>query len=239
MQAVGGANGGGDVFGGGEFIGASGFKNVKPRTRAERLAKMDKESLEKGRLKSRFGGTYARETRNQDFPGKQDSHTSCAPGGAGYCASDERFICGGFDIATEFKHAHDRRIMRSEMNRDHRREATAQREETRWNRLQQQAEDEKAKWERYRQEGLKAKRNKGSTAFDLVTLDYCPGQAGEAQRGQDQVVRYRSALRAQHLHHRMNAAGYNPITGADTPDFVLPEKPKQDIQPHVYNPTGY
>ena len=228
------ASGGEDIFQTGTFIGASGFKNVAPRTRQQRLAKMDKESLEKGRLQNRYGGAYAKQTRNQDFPGRHDSHTSCAPSGAGFLADSDRFTTGGSDIASEFKNEHDHAIMRSEAVRDNRRDAAVGREETRWARIEAHAQSEKEKWERYRADGSKAKRNAGSVPFDLVTLNYVPGQAGAQLRAHDQVVRYRSAARAQNLQHRMNSAGYNPVTGADQPEFVMPPKPGGGNLHHHY-----
>ena len=223
---------GDDLFQTGTFIGASGFKNVAPRSRLQRLAKMDKESLEKGRLQNRYGGTYAKQTRNQDFPGRNESHTSCASSGAGYLPDSDRFTTGGFDIVSEFKNEHDGAVMRSEMVRDNRREASMLRDETRWSRLDAQSQAEKEKWTRERAEGTKAKRNAGSVPFDLVTLNYVPGAAGQQLQAHDQVVRYRSAARAQNLQNRMNSAGYNPVTGADQAAFVMPPKPGGNMHHH-------
>merc|ERR1711924_315924 len=128
----------------------------------------------------------------------------------GYLANSDRFTTGGFDIVSEFKNEHDARVMHSEMVRDNRRDAAALREETRWNRIEQQSAAEKEKWERYRADGGKARRNKGSVPFDLMTLQYKSGAEGQQLQHHDQIVRYRSAQRAQNLQRRMNSAGYNP-----------------------------
>ena len=87
--------------------------NIAPRTRSQRRAVMDKESLEKDRLKRRFGGKDGRATRNQDFSDSNHTHTTMHPEAQGYCPEAQRFICGGFDVAGEEKQLREKRIVHS------------------------------------------------------------------------------------------------------------------------------
>lgn len=49
---------------------------------------------------------------------------------------------------------------------------------------------------------------------------------GERLRFSDETLRYRCALRAEHLQRRMNGAGYNPITGAPMDRVYVPDAPR-------------
>jgi hypothetical protein len=194
--------------------GAEGFQNVVPKTRAQRRAVRDKESLEKNRLRGRFGGTYARATRTQDFPGAGHTHTTMDPRAQGFITEANRFITGGFEIAHEASSIRDKEINHRHSLHEQRREANAARDEQRWQRLDKLAADDDDRWERYRADGGKARRNKGSVPFDVIKLGYNNTYDGDCLRVNDQNMKRRSALRALHLQHRQNASGYNPVTGA-------------------------
>lgn len=77
---------------------------------------------------------------------------------------------------------------------------------------EQKAEEERL---RYLQEHTeKAKSNKPSMPWNPITLRYDDGEDGERLRAEDERIRYRAAVRAQHLHQRNMAEPFNPITGA-------------------------
>jgi len=201
------------------------FKNIAPRTRSQRRAIQDKESLEKDRLKHRFGGKDSKATRAQDFSDSSHTHTTMHPQAQGYCPDAQRFICGGFDVAGEEKVRREQHVVHQHHVDERRREATAVREETRWASIDQQAKEEEEKWIKFREHGGKAQRNKSSVPFHPITLKYNDGQDGDRLRQHDQVIHYRAGLRAQNLHKRNNAAGFNPITGQDYAPMVLATKP--------------
>ncbi len=66
-----------------------GFRNIKPRTRRERLAANDKTATEKLRLEQRVG-QEARQHRS-NAPETSAGLTSCTPDGAGYIKNADRF----------------------------------------------------------------------------------------------------------------------------------------------------
>jgi hypothetical protein len=188
---------------------------------------MDKESLEKDRLKNRFGGKDGRATRTQDFSDTNHTHTTMHPEAQGYCPEAQRFICGGFDIAGEEKGMREKGMVHRHFQDSRRREASAVREENRWSQIDRAAKEDEERWHRYREHGGKAQRNKSSVPFHPITLKYNDGKDGTRLKQHDQVVKYRAGLRAQNLHRRNNAAGFNPVTGQDYPALVLPPNPHQ------------
>jgi len=190
------------------------FQNAVPKTRAQRRAAKDKESLEKDRLRNRFGGADARCTRTQDFPGPGHSHTTMDPRAQGFITEANRFITGGFEICAENKQMRDHEVNHRHSLDDQRREINVARDENRWKKIDELARKEEERWERYRKDGGKARRNKGSVPFHLIRLGYNDTYDGDVQRVNDQKLKRRAALRALHLQHRQNASGYNPVTGA-------------------------
>ena len=201
------------------------FNCVQPRSRAARRAVADKESLEKDRLKNRFGGRLSKDTRTQDFTDMHHTHTAAPVGAAGYMPNSNRFICGGFDIAEEEKLQRTGAVERRFQTLEHRRDVNADREEIRWEKIDTKAVADKEKWDRYRDHGGKARRNKKSVPFDLVSLSYEKTGDGDRLRANDNVVRYRAAQRAENLQGRSNSAGFNPVTGADNKKLQMPDKP--------------
>jgi hypothetical protein len=144
------------------------------------------------------------------------------PQAQGFIPEAERFICGGFDIAREEK---ERRIgsydHRNVVN-EKRREASAVRDEGRWQKIDDKARKEEDMWSRYREHGGKARRNKSSVPFNPVNLGYNQGRDGENLRKNDLELRHRDAMRADYLRQRGNAAGYNPITGEESAQIRMP-----------------
>ena len=116
---------------------------------------MDKESLEKDRLKRRYGGKDGRATRNQDFSDANHTHTTMHPQAQGYCPEAKRFICGGFDVAGEEKQLRERNTIHQHHQDERRREASAVREESRWATIDAHAKEDEERWTRYREHGGK------------------------------------------------------------------------------------
>jgi hypothetical protein len=53
---------------------------------------------------------------------------------------------------------------------------------------------------------------------------------GERLRFSDETMRYRGALRAEHLQRRMTSSGYDPITGNPIQRVHVPEAPRPPMQ---------
>ena len=71
-----------------------------------------------------------------------------------------------------------------------------------------------------------APRNASSVPYDPLTLAYAESTEGEILRYADDQIRYRAALRAQHLDLLQSADGYDPVTGQPRRQLHLPPKPE-------------
>ena len=84
---------------------------------------------------------------------------------------------------------------------------------------------DRKRWDDMRELGTFSRSNKTSVPYNPISLRYDDGNDGERLRFSDETLRYRSALRADHLQRRMNGAGYNPITGAPMERISVPPAP--------------
>ena len=66
-----------------------GFRNIKPRSRKERMAANDKTATEKLRLEQRVG--YEARLHRANAPETSSLLTSCTSTGAGYITNSDRF----------------------------------------------------------------------------------------------------------------------------------------------------
>lgn len=180
------------------------FHNLKPRKRSERRAVLDKESLEKARLAQRVGGFE----RYED-PGSV-AGSAAGAASAGYMPESERFIT---DVAGEAKLQREEAAARKAAAILRRREESRQREELRWKRMDEAKKEEEDRVRRMREDGGKAAKNVGSMPYDFVTLQYRKGEEGERLKYQDDRVKYRAAMRAQHLHALSSGQKYDVLTG--------------------------
>ena len=84
---------------------------------------------------------------------------------------------------------------------------------------------EAAKLSEMRENSTFARSNKTSMPYNPINLRYDDGTDGERLRYSDDSLRYRGALRAEHLQQRMTSTGYNPITGEVIQKVTVPAAP--------------
>merc|ERR1711879_305927 len=118
------------------------------------------------------------------------------PHAAGFLADADRFHS---DVSgEEFLHRQEQREKKSQMY-DALRRTRAEREEERWKRIEDNNAKEKEYWEEQRKLGLKAKKNSSGVPYNTISLKYDEGSEGDQLRHEDDMVRYRAALRSQNL----------------------------------------
>ncbi|EKX50258.1 hypothetical protein GUITHDRAFT_135420 [Guillardia theta CCMP2712] len=188
----------------------SGFRAIHAETRGDRQCRGDKEALEKERLKGRreaFG-------RYHD-PGPLTENT---PGSLGYASRAERFQT---DAAAELKKNRDAVVQAREELLSVKRERNLTREENRWKRADEEF-NEKLERQASMANGAKGSQNHSSIAYDPITLEYHETPAGQKQKYEDDLTRFRAGVRTEKLHRQNSGSGYNPITVSVT----LPESEK-------------
>lgn len=189
------------------------FKQVVPRTRKERRDRASKETLEKSRLENR------RECHFQYT--NLGKLTEPESGTLQHCTDSERFQtdCAGF-----YKQARDSSLQTRKSQMDYKRAALIDKEEVRWGNIDESQMNEQEKWEHIRELGERNRRNTSSVPYDPITLGYHDNDDGDKLRHNDDLIRWRAAMRAQQLRSR-NTCGFDPITGKPGGFLGTPEKP--------------
>ena len=187
-------------------------RNVAPKTRSERLSQLYKEDLEKSRLRARREGYYRHEEAGITQP----------EGSLGSISDADRFVT---DVASVNKNERDAAIARKEQIYYSKRLGNADREEKRWRTIEMEDDLDRQRWDEMREHGTFSRSNKTSVPYNPISLKYDDSNDGDRLRFSDDTLRYRSALRADHLQRRMNGAGYNPITGAPMERIKVPDPP--------------
>ena len=98
-------------------------------------------------------------------------------------------------------------------------------------RLALQSEHQQEEREKRLAEGSKGSSNHSSVAYDTVTLEYHPSPAGQKQKYEDDLLRYKMGVRTETLNRRGAGGGFNPITGEELKPPAIPPKPR--------DPAGY
>jgi len=172
-------------------------------------------ALEKERLKARKEGFG----RYHD-PGPLTENT---PGSLGYASRAERFQT---DAAAELKKSRDAVVNAREELLSSKREKNLIREENRWRRVDEEFNVKLEKqanlangakvWERELLHDVTERRqgsqNHSSIAYDPITLEYHVTPAGQKQKYEDDLTRFRAGVRTEKLHRQNSGSGYNPIT---------------------------
>jgi len=144
-----------------------------------------------------------------------------------FCADANRFHT---DTAGEERRQRNESAQREQARLCARRDTNLAREESRWAGMAATAAAEEKRIDSKRAIGLAAKKNAPSLPFNPITLEYSGGAAGRALQHQDDMVKYRSALRTHNLYSRGNG-DYNPISGAPRIDLAPPPKPQTPAAP--------
>lgn len=129
------------------------------------------------------------------------------------------------DIAAVGKAERDMAYAKKEQMFHDRRMGRADSEEERWKNIESQHTLEQARLEEMRDNHSHARSNKTSMPYNPINLRYDDGMDGERLRYSDESLRYRGALRAEHLQRRMTSTGYNPITGDSIERVHVPQPP--------------
>ena len=206
-----------------ETTNPSSFHQVVPRTRKQRRDRESKETLEKSRLMNR------RECHFQYT--NLGKLTEPEHGTLQHCDDSARFQT---DCAGEYKLAREQSLQQRKSQMDEKRAALIEKEEVRWSEIDESQLSEQQKWERIRELGERNRRNTSSVPYDPITLGYHDNKDGDQLRHNDNMVRYRSAMRAQQLRSR-NTCGFDPITGVPGKHLSRPEKPMFKPNPDHLN----
>lgn len=186
-------------------------RQLAPRSRQERMGEVHKEDLEKMRLRARRECYYHHEEAAIEQP----------PESLGYIRESERFIT---DIAAVEKDERNAAVARRELMFHNKRQQRTADEERRWKAIESGYDADSAHQAQMQADGTFSKSNRTSMPYDPISLKYGEGKDGECLKYSDEALRYRSALRADHLQQRTNS-GFNPITGEATARVPVPERP--------------
>jgi len=186
--------------------------NIAPLTRKERLSQQYREDLEKMRLRA----------RREKYCRYEEGGLEQPPESLGYIPEAERFIT---DIAAIEKSDRDGAFARKQQIHFNKRLQRAENEEQRWRTIEMQHNIEETRMAEMRDNATFARSNKTSMPYNPINLRYDDGQDGDRLRYSDESLRYRGALRAEHLQQRMTSTGYNPITGEVIQKVTVPNAP--------------
>lgn len=193
------------------------FNNIEPRTREVRRGQTDKETLEKQRLKSRTGGFHKYD--------EKQTVTGYDEGTPGFVSEACRFDTGAASM--EFERRQERLHAKHTMW-ETKRVQQLNRENDRWKKMDDDHKNELKQLQRYREESTFGKKNVCSVPYDAITLRYNDSHQGDELRYQDEIVRYKAALRAQQLQSNMMGQGINPLTGEDMQRAEVPMIPDRE-----------
>lgn len=180
------------------------FFNLPAKTREARRHLMDREGLEKDRLRERRYGF-----QHYDEPGmmiKPDATDS-----AMYQADTDRFFT---DVAAEERHRREERLAKKNSEYMRRREEAMQRDEERWRGMEEEAKKFDEKTAQLQASTTASLKNKTGAAFNPVRGDLEAGPRGEALRVAEQHTHAKTQARASVLDAHSRSAPYNPLTGA-------------------------
>uniref|UniRef100_A0A7S2XXX1 Uncharacterized protein n=1 Tax=Fibrocapsa japonica TaxID=94617 RepID=A0A7S2XXX1_9STRA len=187
----------------------SGFRNIKPLTRAERGAQKDKVALEKARLMNRAG--HQAKIYRENAPVEGVGLLGLPPDAAGFISDADRFHS---DTSGEELLRRQAEQARKVEFYEKRRAKNIDREEERWQKIKDDKIADEEKWNRMREMEVKSKKNKSAVPYNAITLQYNDGHDGERLRQEDQRTRDRAHMRQQNMaRHGDTRCGYNILTG--------------------------
>ena len=144
----------------------------------------------------------------------------------GYIADADRFVT---DIAALNKMERDASVHKKAQQCYIKRLDRAEKEERRWGEIELAYEIEKKRMDQQRENFAYARSNKTSMPYDPITLRYDNGADGDRLRFSDESLRYRGALRAEHLQRRGASTPWDPITGQARQTVHVPEPPRPPL----------
>ena len=139
-----------------------------------------------------------------------------------YQSESERFVV---DVAGEEYDQRMANIARKEAIFARKRLDRYEKEEARWAAIEQDEEMQRERQKLLQQHGDKYKKNQSSVNFDPITLKYHNTKAGHELKYNDDVIKYRAAVRANHLYSKGTHSEHNIITGELNKQLRQPTKP--------------
>jgi len=192
--------------------------NIQPQTREERKAALFREDLEKLRLRQR---------RENYCVYEEGGLVPLGPDSLSYITEADRFVT---DAAAVNKAERDASVNHKEQINYNKRMVRAENEERRWRTIETQHQLEQRRLEEMRENHSFARSNKTSMPYNPINLRYDDGNDGDRLRYSDESLRYRGALRAEHLQRRQTSTGYDPITGTPIDRVHVPSAPARPGQ---------
>ena len=154
----------------------------------------DKVALEKGRLDQRVG--FSARMNKLNAPATSSMLTSLKVGDAGYIANSDRFHT---DTTGEFRQEREHQYEKRTNAAEFRRNKAATREADKYAAAEAKDLADESKFRQWREDGSKARKNTSNMAYDITTLEYDQNVNGEQQKYNDDMVRYRSAVRTNNI----------------------------------------
>ncbi len=186
------------------------FFSVPARTREARRHVVDREEVEKERLRARRAG-YA--TNEYAEPGAIITAES-DPQSAMYQADTDRFYT---DVAAEERHLRAERNAKKNADYMRKRDEALARDEERWRRMEAEAREFDEKTLRLQADGRAAAKNLSGIPYDPINASLRMGHAGAGpylaeQAGLARAQQARSAA----LDNHSRSVSYDPVTGRET-----------------------
>jgi hypothetical protein len=199
------------------------FNNIAPRPREERAALKDKEKIEEYRLKQRIGG-YHKYVDNAmvSQPDPVSSH---------FISDAERFDkdFASYDKKVrEQEHQHKLEVI------ERKRVEKFERDLNRWKYMDEEEGRDKNRLEYMNEHYLTGKKNKGGSAYNVISLEYDNSKDGQRLKKRDDDAKVRALMRSKNIDMRANC-GYNVLTGDQRSGVYVP--PHEVYNPYEYNRT--
>ena len=153
----------------------------------------------------------------------QEGGLTPAPESLSYITEADRFVT---DVAAVQKLERDAAFEKKEKQLYAKRMDRAEGEEKRWRTIEVEHQIEQRRMDEMRADFAYARSNRTSMPYNPINLRYDDGADGDRLRYSDESLRYRGALRAEHLQRRSTTTGYNPITGAPIERVHVPDAPR-------------
>jgi len=192
--------------------------NIAPQTRKERRSQVNREDLEKSRLRARREG----------FAHYEEGGVTPPPESLGYITEADRFVT---DIAAVNKAEREAEHAKREQMFHGRRMNRATNEEERWRVIEMMHQMEQQRLDQNRANYSYARSNKTSMPYNPINLRYDDGADGDRLRYSDESLRFRGAQRAEHLQRRSQSTAYDPITARPRQAVHVPDPPARPPPP--------
>lgn len=197
-----------------------GFKNIQPKTRQERAYSKDVVALEKHRINQRVG--FSARMHQENAFDDSSGLTTCVEKGAGYLSNADRFHT---DTSGEEYAQRQDLYARKQKATEFRKQQSVSREDERWKKIEELKKADDERMVALREAGMKAKKNQSGAAYDVTNLEYSNTPQGEAQRYNDDLIRFRAEVRAHNLVVKGDSrANYNILSGEDRNPPPVPDR---------------